>query len=63
MRENIQAELEMIIAPPSYRLLCGLPDKIRFYVLMGMDYPDLGIDIWGVRIIACTNIYKMYASR
>ena len=63
IRNTMYEKLQSCLQQEAERILLSLPVRIRFYILMGLDYPPLLDSVWDIRYFACQGIKRMYDRR
>ena len=55
--------IDQALTPDTLNLWKSLSDKIRFLILLGMDYPLPIEELVVIRYTSCVHILKMYKQR
>ena len=63
LRASLYRKIKDDISADGYKIFMNLSELIQFYILLGLDFPFIDIDILNLRKNACVYIHKMYIKR
>ena len=63
IRLAIDETIRLAISNESFTHWSGLPDTIKLYIALGLEYPFPLTDLQALRYIYCVNIHRMYRAR
>ena len=63
IRFNMLRTIDLLLPDDLLQQWTWLPQKIKLYILLGMDYPFPCEVICAIRYVSCVHIQKMYTSR
>ena len=59
IRNTMHEKLHSCLQQDTERTLLYLPDMIKYYILMGLDYPFAAEALWDIRYFSCQGIKRI----